>query len=149
MSGEVGRVLTVGHGSLVEEDLRRLLRGAVARLVIDVRRFPGSRRHPQVARAALERWLPEAGIAYRWSAPLGGRRSPRPDSSNTGLRNTAFRGYADHLALVRGCAVDHLGHDGRRTSHPPADTARHRGDDVRYVADPTPELPWPSGAAFT
>ena len=28
---------------------------------------------------------------------LGGRRSPRPDSHNTGWRVAAFRGYADYM----------------------------------------------------
>lgn len=48
---------------------------------------------------------------------------------------------ADHLTLVRGCAVDHLGHDGRRTPHPPTDTVQRRVHDVRYAVDPSPELP--------
>ncbi|MGH3163883.1 MAG: DUF488 family protein, partial [Streptosporangiaceae bacterium] len=42
-----------------------LLRGAGVAVLVDVRTAPGSRRHPHVARAELERWLPEAGISYR------------------------------------------------------------------------------------
>ena len=45
-------LLTVGHGTLAAEDLAALLRSAGVRLVVDVRRFPGSRRHPDVARDA-------------------------------------------------------------------------------------------------
>ena len=62
-----------------------------------MRRFPGSRRHPQFAGAELERSLARAGIAYLWLPSLGGRRKPEPDSPNTGWRHTAFRGYADHM----------------------------------------------------
>lgn len=67
-------------------------------LLVDVRRFPGSRRHPQFAREALSRALEAAGIAYRHEPDLGGRRQPRPSSPNGAWRNDAFRGYADHMA---------------------------------------------------
>jgi len=62
-----------------------------------VRRFPGSRRHPQYAEAALSATLAEHGIAYRWLPALGGRRRPLPDSPNIVWRNASFRGYADHI----------------------------------------------------
>jgi uncharacterized protein (DUF488 family) len=75
-----------------------LLRESEVRLLVDVRRYPGSRRHPQFAREALSRALAEAGIAYRHEPDLGGHRRPRADSPNTAWRNEAFRGYADHLA---------------------------------------------------
>lgn len=64
---------------------------------MDVRRYPGSRRHPQFAREALARTLAEAGIEYRHEPDLGGHRQPREDSPNTAWRNAAFRGYADHM----------------------------------------------------
>ena len=92
-------LLTVGHGTLASEDLAAVLRAAGVELVVDIRAHPGSRRHPQFNRAALADWLPDAGVGYRWEgARLGGRRSARPDSPNTALRNKAFRGFADHMA---------------------------------------------------
>lgn len=94
-------LLTAGHGAASAAELVALLRGAGVELVVDVRIAPGSRRHPHVARAALERWLPEAGIAYRWERDLGGRREPPPDSPDLLLREPAFRGYA---AWMRGAA---------------------------------------------
>ena len=63
----------------------------------DVRRFPGSRRHPHFAREQLEPFLVASGIGYQWMPELGGRRSPRKDSPNTGWRVDAFRGYADYM----------------------------------------------------
>jgi uncharacterized protein (DUF488 family) len=66
-------------------------------VLVDVRRYPGSRRHPQFAREALARTLAEAGIEYRHEPDLGGHRQPREDSPNTAWRNAAFRGYADHM----------------------------------------------------
>ena len=52
---------------------------------------------PHFARASLEAAIPQRGIAYLHMAELGGRRRPKPDSVNTGLRNEGFRGYADYM----------------------------------------------------
>jgi uncharacterized protein (DUF488 family) len=90
-------LLTFGHGTATRAQLTTSLTGAQVVSVVDVRRFPGSRRHPHVARAELACWLPAAGIAYRWEERLGGRRSRRPGSPHTGLRNASFQAYADHL----------------------------------------------------
>lgn len=65
--------------------------------LVDVRRYPMSRRHPQYTRAALERELGAAGIAYTHEVDLGGRREPRSDSANTAWRSESFRGYADYM----------------------------------------------------
>jgi uncharacterized protein (DUF488 family) len=96
----VATVVTIGHGTLDEDALAGLVTGAGIEAVLDVRRFPGSRRHPHVARERIAVWLPERGVAYRWLPALGGRRRPTPDSPNTGLRDEAFRGYADHMATA-------------------------------------------------
>ena len=64
--------------------------------VVDVRRFPGSRRLPQFGSEALATSLRAAGVSYRWIEPLGGRRRPDPASPNDAWENDAFRGYADH-----------------------------------------------------
>ncbi len=90
-------VHTVGHGTLPADDLAALLGGAGIERVVDVRAFPGSRRHPQHGRDELERWLPAAGIAYEWLPALGGRRKGVPDSPHVALRNDSFRAYADHM----------------------------------------------------
>jgi uncharacterized protein (DUF488 family) len=91
------RLVTVGHGTLDAEAIAALLRGAGVDLVVDVRRFPGSRRHPHVSRDALAAWLPEAGVGYRWEPRLGGRRSQTGDSPDTWWRVAAFRAYAAYM----------------------------------------------------
>lgn len=91
------RLLTVGHGTLDTDELLGLLRDAGVQQVVDVRRFPGSRRHPQVRREALAEWLPRAGIGYRWEQGLGGRRRESGDSPDVWWRVAAFRGYAAHM----------------------------------------------------
>lgn len=89
---------TFGHGMLTADDIIDLLRASGVSAVADVRRFPGSRRHPHVNREAMEAWLPAVGVAYRWIPALGGRRKPDPASRHVGLRNDQFRAYADHMA---------------------------------------------------
>jgi uncharacterized protein (DUF488 family) len=93
-------LLTVGHGTLDATSLGELLVVAEVGLVVDVRRFPASRRNPDVAREALAAWLPEQGIAYRHEERLGGRRH-LPVAADHGAdswwRVAAFRGYAAYM----------------------------------------------------
>ncbi|MEO8697382.1 MAG: DUF488 domain-containing protein [Acidimicrobiales bacterium] len=91
-------IRTLGHGTLSAEEFVNLVRIAEVAVVVDVRRFPGSRRNPQFESDAMARWLSERGIGYQWLASLGGRRRPAPDSQNVGLRNEQFRAYADYMA---------------------------------------------------
>jgi uncharacterized protein (DUF488 family) len=90
-------LLTVGHSTHAIEEFLSLLRGAGVEAIADVRRFPGSRRHPWFASEAVAQSLGEAGIAYEHLVELGGRRSVLPGSPNDGWEVAAFRGYADHL----------------------------------------------------
>jgi uncharacterized protein (DUF488 family) len=91
-------VWTIGHSTRPLNTFLALLAHYQIETVVDVRRFPGSRRQPQYAQGALRSALVERGIAYHWIAALGGRRRPRPDSPNIGWRNASFRGYADYIA---------------------------------------------------
>lgn len=88
---------TVGHGTVALDVFVDYLRVAEIRRLVDVRRFPSSRRNPQFAAASLEAALAAAGIAYAQAGDLGGRRPPAKDSRNAGLRNPGFRGYADWM----------------------------------------------------
>jgi uncharacterized protein (DUF488 family) len=90
-------LVTFGHGTATADEITGLLRGAGVVSVVDIRIAPGSRRNPQVARSALEEWLPAAGVAYRWEKRLGGFRKPAPDSPDTAWREPAFRGYAGYM----------------------------------------------------
>jgi len=91
-------VHTVGHGTRPAEEFVALLAEAGVRTLIDVRRFPGSRRNPQFGRAVLEASLTEAGIDYRHVAELGGRLSGEPGEQRFGcIRVAAFRSYAARM----------------------------------------------------
>ncbi len=91
-------VRTVGHGAQAAGSFTGLVTAAGVGHVVDVRSYPGSRRHPHFGRPAMEDWLPAAGVAYSWDPRLGGRRRPVPGSRHTGLTHEAFRAYADHMA---------------------------------------------------
>jgi len=90
-------LLTYGHGTEAADRTAAILRGAGTSSLVDIRTAPGSRRNPQFARAAMEQWLPEAGIAYRWEKRLGGFRRPGPDNPDVAWREDMFRGYAEHM----------------------------------------------------
>lgn len=91
-------VYTVGHGTRPLTELVEVLTGAGITCLIDVRRYPGSRRNPQFARASLEQALPEQGIGYEWRGEeLGGRRSGPATSRHPAWRVAGFRAYADHM----------------------------------------------------
>jgi uncharacterized protein (DUF488 family) len=95
------RVFTIGHGARPADELVETLAEAGAETVIDVRRFPGSRRHPQFNRSALAEMLPAAGIAYVHEVELGGRRSGEPGEERFAcLRVAAFRSYAARMAAA-------------------------------------------------
>lgn len=100
MSVATRTLFTIGHSTHSLEDFVGLLRDAGVELLVDVRRFPGSRRHPQFGRERLAAGLAEAGIGYRHEEALGGRRRARVDSASAAWRNEQFRGYADHMATA-------------------------------------------------
>ncbi|GHD69368.1 hypothetical protein GCM10007164_12470 [Luteimonas padinae] len=93
-----GTIWTIGHSTRGREEFLGLLRRHGIEAIADVRRFPGSRRHPWFASEEMAVALPAAGFGYRWLPQLGGRRRPQPDSPNGAWRNAAFQGYADHMA---------------------------------------------------
>jgi uncharacterized protein (DUF488 family) len=90
-------LLTVGHSTHPLDAFLALLRGAGVQTIADVRRFPGSRRHPHFSADALDQALRGLGVEYVHLPELGGRRSVAPNSPNAGWQIAAFRAYADHL----------------------------------------------------
>jgi uncharacterized protein (DUF488 family) len=92
------RVFTIGHGTRPAKELTDMLRTAGVETLIDVRRFPGSRRNPQFNQAALAETLGAVGIAYLHAEELGGRRSNEPGEGRFPcIRVAAFRSYAARM----------------------------------------------------
>jgi uncharacterized protein (DUF488 family) len=90
-------IWTIGHSTGAIQELIDILRHYRIEVVVDVRHFPGSRRHPHFTKAAMRAALGAAGIRYEHLVELGGRRPVRPDSHNDVWRNASFRGYADYM----------------------------------------------------
>ncbi len=91
------RIWTIGHSTRPIEELVALLREHGVERLVDIRRYPGSRRQPQYGREALAAALAGVGIDYVHEPELGGRRAPAADSPNGFWRDRGFRGYADYM----------------------------------------------------
>ena len=62
-------IFTVGHSTHGADELASILSGID--VLMDIRSHPTSR-WPQHTKPELERWVPAAGIEYRWEPRLGG-----------------------------------------------------------------------------
>jgi len=90
-------VLTIGHSDRTIDDFLGILAQYRVEFLADVRKMPGSRKHPQFNSDALASSPASAGIGYEHFPGLGGLRPRLPDSPNTGWRNASFRAYADYM----------------------------------------------------
>jgi uncharacterized protein (DUF488 family) len=94
----VTRLFTVGHGARSIDQLTAILAPAGVGRLIDIRRYPGSRRHPQFGRSELATELPGRDIEYEWRGEeLGGRRRPAEPTRHPEWRDAGFRGFADYM----------------------------------------------------
>lgn len=90
-------VYTFGHSTRSIEEFVSALNAYDITLVVDIRRFPGSRRNPQFDADALAATLEEHDIGYSHFDALGGRRSESAvDSPNGAWKNDSFQAYADY-----------------------------------------------------
>jgi len=97
-------IFTLGHSSLPWEEFLALLREHGIDVVVDVRRFPTSRKHPQFTKEPLAQGLAEAGIRYEWlGEELGGYRRGGYEAH---MRSQTFRaGIERLLSLAEGGRV--------------------------------------------
>jgi uncharacterized protein (DUF488 family) len=92
-------IFTVGHGRRSGDELVAVLLEAGVATLVDVRRFPGSRRNPQFNQGTLAETLGVAGVNYVHAVDLGGLRSGEPGEERfTCIREPAFRAYAARMA---------------------------------------------------
>ena len=100
-----GAAWSVGHSTHSIAEFLAILQPHAIETVADVRRFPGSRRHPQFGAEALGSSLASHGIEYRWFPELGGRRRPDlVDAEGTAWRHPSFRAYAQ-TSSTKPCTV--------------------------------------------
>ena len=93
------QLFTIGHSNHPLDRFLGLLAQHRIEALVDIRRFPGSRKHPHFNQSNLEAAVMEAGMEYRWLEVLGGRRGSSENSPNMGLQNEGFRNYADYMAI--------------------------------------------------
>ena len=91
-------VFTIGRSNHPLHRFLALLAQHGIEALVDIRRFPGSRKPPHFHRDSLAAALPNSGVEYHWFEALGGRRhKQRDESPNLGLENKGFRNYADYM----------------------------------------------------
>lgn len=91
------QIWTIGHSTRTELEFLDLLQNFQIDQLVDVRRYPGSRKYPHFNKENLEVCLPQHQIEYLHLEDLGGRRKVSKDSRNMAWRLISFRGYADHM----------------------------------------------------
>lgn len=90
------QIYTIGHGRRSVEELVECLREAGRRTLVDVRRFPGSRRNPQFNQGPLAEGVEAAGIAYRHAIALGGLHTDEAGEERFACLGS-FAGYAARM----------------------------------------------------
>lgn len=91
-------IWTIGHSNRPITEFLEMLQGHAIKMVADVRRFPGSRRHPQFQQDNLKQSLQTVDIGYQHFSQLGGRRAGRaPSSPNGAWKVASFNAYADYM----------------------------------------------------
>ena len=92
-------LFTIGHSTRPAEEFLELLREHDIKQVVDVRRIPGSNKHPQFNADVLTASLNDAGIGYEHADALAGRRRVSKTVAfeiNSWWQNRSFHNYADH-----------------------------------------------------
>lgn len=93
-------IYTVGHSVHSIEGFVSILQSFEIKCLVDVRRYPGSKRLPQFNKSVLSDSLLKSGINYLHMEPLGGMRKQNENSKNLSYRNPAFIGYADYMETL-------------------------------------------------
>lgn len=88
---------TIGHSTRELDSFMELLLQNNIAILVDVRRFPGSRKFPHFNKERLAQSLKDRKIEYLHCEALGGRRKPKENSNNLIWRNKSFQAYADYM----------------------------------------------------
>ncbi|MDZ4804739.1 MAG: DUF488 domain-containing protein [Candidatus Eisenbacteria bacterium] len=91
------RLFTIGHSSRSLADFLELVREFRLEVLVDVRRYPRSKRHPHFDAANLTRALARMEIRYHHMPELGGYREPSNPAAHPALTEPMFKGYAEQM----------------------------------------------------
>lgn len=100
------KVFTIGHSNRKWSDFVSTLKDNHIDVVVDVRRYPGSRKCPQFNKEQMVKTLKKQNVSYVHIEKLGGRRKQSDitrsrydyNNNNSGWKNEGFRAYADYMA---------------------------------------------------
>ena len=137
------RLYTVGHSNRSLEELLEVLQEATVHTLVDVRRYPASRRHPQFNRSELSGELLKHGVIYHHlGKSLGGFVDGSYESH---MRTPGFLRGLETLEDLAGSSVTVLMCAERDPTechrHHLADLLRDRGWDVIHLLGPDESLP--------
>lgn len=90
-------VFSIGHSTHSMEEFIIMLKSFDIKILIDIRRFPSSKKSPQFNKESLSLSLKESNIEYLHLVDLGGRRKVKSKTKHACWRNISFRGYADYM----------------------------------------------------
>jgi uncharacterized protein (DUF488 family) len=105
----VPRVFTIGHSNRTWSDFISILKDDHVDLLVDVRRYPGSRACPQFNKEQMIVELSKKNVSYIHIEKLGGRRNMLDrkedrdndtSDNNNGWKNKSFRAYAGYMATT-------------------------------------------------
>ena len=102
----MAKVFTIGHSNRKWSDFVSTLKDNHIDVVVDVRRYPGSRKCPQFNKEQMVKALKKENVSYVHIEKLGGRRKQSDitrsrydnNNNNSGWKNEGFRAYADYMA---------------------------------------------------
>jgi uncharacterized protein (DUF488 family) len=95
-------IFTIGHSNRSWNDFILLLLNNHVKILVDVRRYPGSRAYPQFNREEMAKQLKKEDITYIYIEKLGGRRKQLNSAAgirdnNNGWKIKSFKAYADYM----------------------------------------------------
>jgi uncharacterized protein (DUF488 family) len=103
----MAKIFTIGHSNRKWSDFVSILKDNHVDVIVDVRRYPGSRVCPQFNKEQMTKELKKENVSYVHIEKLGGRRkhsaierSRHDDNKNSGWKNEGFRAYADYMSTT-------------------------------------------------
>lgn len=67
-------IFSIGHYNYELDTFLEMLKKANITMIVDVRAFPNSKRHPEYNKESFEQWLADLNVNYQHIQLLGGRR---------------------------------------------------------------------------
>ena len=101
----MSRIFTIGHSNRQWNDFISLLQDNHVDIVVDVRRYPGSKVSPQFNKEEMIKELEKKNIEYLNIEKLGGRRKEIATERSrrnydSGWKNSSFKAYADYMTTT-------------------------------------------------